>query len=775
MKHASGCVRASAVFVVLAGVLTLVVVCAFVFLTDSARRQRQAREEYSPPTVIVSEPAPGTSAAAGSHISIFGTAMGHRPIASVEFWLDGELKETQKSEKAGGVSPFYADFDLLVPPEGPHTIRLRAIDTAGLIGQSALVNLVGEAKPAEAYLAVPIQEGQTLDELAAYYGVSPSITRDLNQQLGISPPAGSTVQIPAPPDEAGSEAAAPQAQAGGSTIVIPDVPAMQIMSDRSTGVLPGGPFIPEPVPFNENTTPPAAPTGLQAEVKGCKITIRWNDNAVDEDTYYVYAVPATYHGFALPVAYLKASPATGPAWHELQPTTGGSLNIWVEASNAYGTQPSNEVWVYVPYATGCAPTLAQSLWIKMIDMTVEGNLDKAYCYVSLEKAPEQRLPVNSYSFVALQGGKSQTMPYDASFTTPVPRDGQIDLTGECDGWSGDTFHALGTFTTALPSASWNGQRLDIQGSGFQLGLSISPMASTATNPIESTDPTLPVPYDVSEDAPPNESWVANMYPLPKTLRWKWNGDLNKIEGFQIFLNGQPYSYYPFKEFEKLVQLPGDCSRPVRWQVAARSGAAASALSAPVSYDLPACQAYLRVRFDYMWFDITDDGAPGDWCDTLEAYFEISVREVTRKFWNTQINIPVKCYKQDFKDMTGGPYPSIYPPEPYVITIPLSQGENPGAIEIKARFIDSDPTWNPDDLFASFNEHPLGAFVPGPGKKWSMSETWPGLDTYSGYSTYDCKTTQTSNKVYFDEAHSRMTFSYSVYPNECRDTPPATGF
>lgn len=181
-----------------------------------------------------------------------------------------------------------------------------------------------------------------------------------------------------------------------------------------------------------------------------------------------------------------------------------------------------------------------------------------------------------------------------------------------------------------------------------------------------------------------------------------------------------------------------------------------------------------MRFDSITLWRTDDGWPGDKCNTLDTCFEISVRDVTRSFWDTNFFIPEDCHGRKFKDMTGGPYPGIYGPEPYVITLPLSPGENPSAIWIKARFWDSDPTWNPDDLYATFAEQPLGAYVPKIGEKWAMSETWKDTGEYTGYSDYDCSTQMTSGKSITDEATSSLNFSYSIYPNNCRDKPPAEG-
>ncbi len=777
MRNQSGCIRLGVLFFLLLSVLTLIATGIFIFLDNISHQTRKVRWLNTPPLVTVREPIPGTTIPVGSYLQVSSTATGVRPIVKMELWVDGVLEETQPSEAPTGISPFYADFSLLMSSEGLHLLTIRAIDATGIIGKSPMVSIVGEAKPTTTYLSVQLEEGQTLGGLASMYRTQSDTLHELNPGLGNSPAAGSMVKVPMPADDKGSDPGSPPPPAspgGGVPIAIPDVPMMQIMSERSPGLSPGGPFIPEPL--KADLTPPAAPTELQVEVKDCKVTIRWNDNADDEEYYYLYVVPVTYHGFAVPFAYLKPSPATGPAWHDFQPPQGSSLNIWVEAANNYGSQPSNDVWVYIPYGSGCSPALASRLTITFLDMTIEGDLDKAYCYISLESAPEQRVPPYFFDFIQIEGGKSKSMPFKLSFTIPIPKDGKVDVSGECDGWSGDSFKYLGTFNAGLGSETWNGERQTLQGEGFQISISIKPLPALGGTEIEAVDPMLPAPYNVIEAAPPNDPLVQSMYPPAKMLRWKWDGDLSTIDSFQIFLNGQPYNNWsPLKELEKMVQLPGECGQPVRWQVAVKAGTAVSALSTPFAYDLPACQSYLRVRYDNIYFWRTDDGTPGDKCDTLETYFDISVRDVTRAFWNTNFFIPLNCKGQSFKNMTGGPYPSIYGAEPFVITLPLSTGEDLYSVQVKAKFWDSDPTWNPDDLYASFSEHLLGAYVPKIGEKWEMGETWKDTGENTGYSTTDCSTHLTSDKFISEEATAFLNYSFTVYPNKCRDKPPAEGF
>ncbi|MDH4208038.1 MAG: Ig-like domain-containing protein [Anaerolineae bacterium] len=107
----------------------------------------QGPGQSEPPTVTIREPASGASVLANSYLYISASASGGNPITRVELWTDGELAGTQESGVAGGISPFDVSFELLVPP-GEHTLFVRAVNAAGLIGESALVNISAAENPA---------------------------------------------------------------------------------------------------------------------------------------------------------------------------------------------------------------------------------------------------------------------------------------------------------------------------------------------------------------------------------------------------------------------------------------------------------------------------------------------------------------------------------------------------------------------------------------------------------------------------------------------------
>jgi hypothetical protein len=563
--------------------------------------------------------------------------------------------------------------------------------------------------------------------------------------LGSQPPAGTLVKVPLPPkEEPPTIPSGPLSEPGNAPVEIPNVPMLQITYVGSPGLLPSGGFLPEP--FAVKAGPPTAPSGLQVEVKGCKVILRWNDNAKDEENYYVYMVPVTFHGFAVPFAYLKPSPSTGPAWHEFQPTAGGAISLWVEAANSYGSQPSNIAWVYIPYVSGCSPTTAHELDVTLLDISVAGNLDEIYCYVSIENSPEQRIPFQKDVFIPLHNGKSQIPWSDGSFVIPVPIDKSLDLSGVCYGWSGNSLIELGSFSNSLPPDTWNGERQTMQWNSNEIGISVKPRVVWLGGAIGigSTDPTLPAPYDLLEEPRPEAK-----SDLARTLRWKWDGDPKKIDGYVIFLNGQPYGHaYGAKYPEEWVYLPSECGGQIRWQVAAMAGETLSYLSEPIQYDQPPCQAYLRVRFDEITLESTT-------CETPSSYFHISVRDVTRSFWGVTFLKPLKCGRNYFSDITDGPYEQLYAPAPNVITIPLAPDvdiNDIGSMWIAAKFWDDD-----NDLFASFSEHPAHSYIPQYGEKWP-----------------ECEVTYTTGANITNSGWVKLTYTMAFYPNTCKDIPPADG-
>jgi hypothetical protein len=119
---------------------------AFACVLPGACTFPQTRGPNEPPSVTINEPASGASVAANGYLHISASASGSNPITRVELWMDGALVGTQESGVAGGISPFDASFELLVP-QGQHTLFVRAVNATGLMENSRPVNVNGVEDP----------------------------------------------------------------------------------------------------------------------------------------------------------------------------------------------------------------------------------------------------------------------------------------------------------------------------------------------------------------------------------------------------------------------------------------------------------------------------------------------------------------------------------------------------------------------------------------------------------------------------------------------------
>ncbi len=754
MKKTRRWIKWIAVAVCLLLALWLLLLCPLTFWYT--RQREQARAQFAPPTVVVTEPVAGVSVLAGSYVSVVATASGHAPITRAELWVDGELVETEQCEEPEGVSPYYAYFDLLVS-EGPQTLFVRAINSAGIIGQSLPVGVVGEPGPQEAFLAVTVEEGETLDNIASSYGTDSGTLQELNPELGVQQPiSGTVVIVPAPPEEGEEEAAPPSVgptppptAPGGSPVPPPDIPPLKVIQP---GPIPLGP--PPLLALFVPPQPPAAPSNLQGEVQNCIVRLRWKDNADNELRYEVWMAGLS----GAPRLVVSLNPAPGGAvWVEfLAPRTGG-LSFWVEAISVGGKQPSNIVWVEVdPECPTSAPT---HLEIEARDMNVPGRYDRAYCYMSFEKARAQRLPRDDSAFIQVLGGRGDIAAWASGaekFAVPIPEDGALDLEGECWAWSGDKLDRLGTFSDTTVREQWNGARLLLRGDACEIGYAVTEPGGESgltTYDYEYEDPTIPPPYDLREEPlPPGYPTYVPSYPPRRLLRWKWNGDPSKITHFLILSNGAPYLYLPgADEREEPVTLPGACDRHVRWQVAAAAPGAnvRSPLSAPLEYDLPKCQSYVRVTFKQVLLEDTNDQRR-DGCAKLDVYFRLSVNDVSKKFWGPNFFVPLKCGTYDFPNIIPGDDPL----DP-VFTVPMGTDPNaPLDVWVRTRFWEWDQWPDPDDSFGSHTHHMM----------------WPNLK--HAQDLVGCGKCGWSDMAWSGTAHTQINYCIEVFPNPCQDTPPS---
>ncbi len=655
MKKRRGCIKWAVVGVLSLVALLLVALCPATFLY--VRQRDAARAQFAPPTVVVTDPVPGVSVPMGGQLLVSATAVGADPITRAELWVDGELVETTESDEPAGTSPFYAHFDLLVS-EGPQTLFVRAVNALGIIGQSLPVSVVGQPGPGETRGAVVVGPGQTLADVALTYGTEPQILQELNPDLGDEePPEGTAVIVPLPPKEEPPPSVGPS--------VPPTVPGATPSppAPPSTGPapMPGTPPLkviePSPLPVGPGfiiaifvpPKPPAAPSDLQAQVENCMIRLRWRDNATNEERYEVWITGPGLQSQLL----ATLQPAAGSeAWFEFPAPQPGDFNVWVEAVNFVGKQPSNIVSLYV--GAECPNTVPTHLQVEALDMSVPGGYDRVYCYVSFEDAPEQRLPLDDSAFIQVQGGRGEIAVWAAGsrkLTVPIPQDGALDMAGECWGWSGQALDNLGPFSREFSSETWDGVKRLLQGSSYDIGVAIQALGSSDTRETYGyKDPTIPAPYDLREERVGSDT---SLDPLAewewfwqRRLVWKWDGDQKKITGFTIYLDGKPYKTVSANSRSEVITLAAWCGTKPRWQVIAVAGAGESLPSVPLDFNLPDCPVYAEVQFKYIhiicaenyWFHWT---CPN--CETIWSWFYIVANGIQRRsYFDGVFTVGLSC-------------------------------------------------------------------------------------------------------------------------------------
>jgi len=771
MKRRRGWIKWAIVALCAFAGLALLVLCPLGLLYS--RRVDQARLEYAPPAVYITEPQSGASAAAGSRALVLATAMGATPVNRVELWSGGELVATQASQTPEGSSPLGAAFEVIVA-EGPNALFARAVNTAGVVGQSLPVTIVGQPlTPGDIMTQITVEEGQTLEDIAASYDSEPEIIQQLNPDLGGQQPSpGTSVTVPAPEKEEDDQQATPPSvgpsvppsSPGGSAVPMPSTPPLLPIQPSpnmtSTVPLPAivGSILPKlAIPV---FTPPAAPTDLQGYVDNCKVRLRWTDNAADETSYDLWMAPLV----GSPQRLASLQPGGGGAvWVEFAAPQPGKISFWVEAVNFIGKQPSNIIWLEIP-AT-CPSTVPSQLRVQVQDMSVRGQYNRTYCYFSLENAPEIRMPGDDSEFVRVEGGQGDLAAAPGSgqsFVVPIPSDGSVELSGECWGWAGAQLSKLGLFSRAYARETWNGARQPLTSEGYEIGVALEPLGGSETVVAYSyEDPTIPAPFNLREEKVGSEPYQSESLQtwekwfMTRRLRWDWTGT-QAVTGFTIFLDGKPYSSVSGASVrEAVVTLPAAYDRHIRWQVAADVGEKQSPLSKELAYDLPKSQAYMMVKLDKIYWTYTCDGCCCGDCSECEAYGWLTLR-IGNGEWRPFKNCArlsnsydVECGNwYNFSDLCAKSYND--PPD--VLVLPFSKEATNLTFELWVLLYDEDGLSSGSDKIADYH------------LKHTFSSTDMAVQALQCGKQFEERNSS-------EDGSSSITYTLTVFPNSCSQYPP----
>ncbi|MGD8813707.1 MAG: hypothetical protein PVI78_04445 [Anaerolineales bacterium] len=449
---------------------------------------------------------------------------------------------------------------------------------------------------------------------------------------------------------------------------------------------------------------PPAPTDFSASVENCQVNLSWKSSGSMAVGYTVWMSDQT--GLHRLLATLK--PGSGnQLGYSFQPPKAGTLTVWVEAYNAIGSQSSNPAQVRVD--TDCASEGSTDVRIESQVISVPPEYQQVYVYLSIDGYPEQRFPSDDSSFLIAEGGQV-FMPPEAgessTFVIPQLSDDSIELTADCWGWAGGQLSQISTFSDVLISSEWDAGTLNI--GNERCGLSV--IVNTSGDEYEygtftNGNPSIPAPFNVRETRLGSNTWTVDgleeyQWFWERLIQWQWKGDISKITGFTIRLNGKPFATAPANMRSHVVTLPEWCGTGNTWTVTANAKSGSSPTSAPANGFLPNCPAYFVLGFEWLKLYVADDSfhpfSPAG-CDTMEAYWRLAGGPVVNSFPSGGSYSPLSCGHHNIEQINQRPNSNLF-------VIPLSSNKAT-YFRAAAYFYDYD-SGSSDDLFYYFDMNVL---------------------------------------------------------------------
>jgi hypothetical protein len=606
---------------VILGILLFTAAAVFLALKIFDWIMDYRRAEAAPPTVQVISPIAGETFPVGQAILVLSTAQGRSIVQIMELWLDGQSMGKVFNDKSGS-STLSGEFKTSLE-EGGHLLSVRAVDQNGLVGQSIPIPIYGTTEnPDNVALASLSKEGDTLADIADEFGVNDEDLEQINPELGGGElPSGTRIYLPIgteeePPPEPAAPTGGQPVVAGGQVAPPPNSPMLAEIK-RANPIINAFKAITQ-------IKPPPAPDGLEASYKDCLVTLTWNDNSDSEESFRIW-----FAGLGMPprvIATVSSSEHTGPVWFQFNTPPAGIYNFWVEAVNSLGAQPSEEVWIGIP-ATQCEDFTSAYLYFSIENFETVGNYDSVYCYVSVEGAPEQRFPTGENRFinnVVGQFGNGNDFQPDlnvGAFTIPYPEDGEISLQGECLAWSGGSLNSLGEFSTAMQAGNTEFYDVEkITTPNFIITLEVRPYGwEKPQGAVYTTsNPFVKAPYNLVEI----DTGIRNgnpYFPTDRILNWEWEGNEKDIEGFTVFLNGNPYAL-ALPHVWHASYSPPLFAEHIKIEVAANLLNGQSPRSVPLEYDLDPHHWQAEIQLVSIETGGTSDTLGGN-CDWIQTYFQ----------------------------------------------------------------------------------------------------------------------------------------------------------
>ena len=144
----------------------------------------RGRSLDSRPLVLIQSPLNGEYVEVGEGVAVQAVARVGEGVQRMQVWVDDALVAEKVVSKEEINSPMVIITNWVPPLAGRHVVSVRAISGNGVSGQST-VFVMAEVQAAVRHV---VEEGETLEVIAASYGVEEEAISEVNEQLGGSNP-----------------------------------------------------------------------------------------------------------------------------------------------------------------------------------------------------------------------------------------------------------------------------------------------------------------------------------------------------------------------------------------------------------------------------------------------------------------------------------------------------------------------------------------------------------------------------------------------------------
>jgi hypothetical protein len=405
----------------LLGVLAAVAVALLVSRIPEV--SEQLPPDATPLLVNLTAPLDGSTLLLDTPAAVYAEAVGTKPVAAFELWVDGILIQVRSVPPGAGQALFSASWAWTPAETGEHVLFARARDADGRVANS---NVVWVQVPAREEYPPPVNE-------------------------------------PGPGEGEGSPPPAPLPDPG---VLPPEMQPKVGEPPPSTPAAPGWSEPVQPAPGSPpgkirfwwvgqmgGATAPPQPPEVSVGVDGCDVWLYVTDRADEEEGFFVYRLDPGSGAFKR-IATLDRYGGSGPFAY-VDGGLYGKFAYYVASFNTAGESPSQVTQLVEVNTLGCANPQWISLQLSGAKITTSKPVDELYCYTLLGSGLWSRIPAGDNTFIHPTGGEFDVGAHINLLATPPPRTG-VSLDLECWGWQDDTLIELGRIEQAIGPSQFNG-------------------------------------------------------------------------------------------------------------------------------------------------------------------------------------------------------------------------------------------------------------------------------------------------------------------------------